>query len=85
VPVPIGPGLPRRDRVEIYERYCRVMLILFKPWRTHSDLRSPSQTWKEAFDEFMMTCPESVHKLITNMQLLHECKDSRDDHFAERR
>ena len=28
IPVPIGPALPRGDRPEVYERYCRLMLIL---------------------------------------------------------
>ncbi|KAJ3967154.1 hypothetical protein EV361DRAFT_774268, partial [Lentinula raphanica] len=74
-----GPGLPRRDRLEVYDRYCRVMLILFKPWRTLSDLRMPSETWSDAFKDFLKECPDSICKLITNMQLLHECKDSRDD------
>ncbi|KAJ3840149.1 hypothetical protein EV361DRAFT_801857, partial [Lentinula raphanica] len=85
IPVPIGPGLPRRDRPKIYERYCRLMLILFKPWREISCLRTPSQKWSEAFKEFNDTCPKEVKQFMNNMQLLHECKDSRDDHFAERR
>ncbi|KAJ3843074.1 hypothetical protein F5878DRAFT_507423, partial [Lentinula raphanica] len=85
VPVPIGPGLPRRDRPEVYDRYCRLMLILFKPWRTPSTLRCPSQTWSEAFDDFLQNASPNVLKILTNMQILHECKDSRDDHFAERR
>ena len=38
VPVPIGPAIPRRDRPEVYEKYARLMLILFKPWRTEADL-----------------------------------------------
>ncbi|KAJ7717503.1 hypothetical protein B0H14DRAFT_2303934, partial [Mycena olivaceomarginata] len=39
VPVPIGPGIPRRDKAETYARYCRLMLIFFKPWRHANDLR----------------------------------------------
>lgn len=31
VPVPMGPSLPRRDKPERLEGYCRTMLILFKP------------------------------------------------------
>ena len=45
VPVPIGPALPRRDRPELYPKYARLMLILFKPWRTEADLRGDAKDW----------------------------------------
>ncbi len=32
VAVPIGPSLPRRNVDKIRPKYCRLMLILFKPW-----------------------------------------------------
>ena len=38
VPVPIGPSIPRRDRKELKDKYCRLMLILFKPWCHAKDL-----------------------------------------------
>ncbi|KAG1795867.1 hypothetical protein EV424DRAFT_1334383, partial [Suillus variegatus] len=85
VPVPIGPSLPRRDRSELRERYCRTMLILFKPWTTVLDLRSTFSTWSDAFEDFVKTCSPAKLWIMKNMQILHECKDSRDDHFANRR
>jgi len=85
VPVPLGPGLPRRDRKETYTRFCRLMLILFKPWRKATDLRSEFQSWEDAYVHFLEDCsPEYIAKM-NNMQVLHECRDSRDDHFAQRR
>ncbi|KAJ3719272.1 hypothetical protein C8R42DRAFT_541055, partial [Lentinula raphanica] len=74
-----GPGIPRRDRPEVYERYCRLMLILFKPWRAPSDLRLPGQAWSQEFDNFKTCCQPQITEYMCNMQLLHECKDSRDD------
>ncbi|KAJ3965944.1 hypothetical protein EV361DRAFT_809857, partial [Lentinula raphanica] len=85
VPICIGPSIPRRDRPEVYERYSRLMLILFKPWRKIEDLRESSELWSEAFAKFKACCDTSVVKFMDNMQLLHECKDSRDDHFQQRR
>ena len=85
VPVPIGPSIPRRDNEAIKERYCRLMLIFFKPWRHAQDLRSENETWSDAFENFIESCLPETTKIIENMQLLHECKDSRDDHFANRR
>ncbi|KAG1797585.1 hypothetical protein EV424DRAFT_1280132, partial [Suillus variegatus] len=85
VPVPIGPSLPRRDRAEGRERYCRVMLILFKSWTTVDDLRGTFTSWSDAFEQFMKECSPSKVCIMNNMQILHECRDSRDDHFANRR
>ncbi|KAJ7486256.1 hypothetical protein B0H11DRAFT_1652361, partial [Mycena galericulata] len=85
VPVPIGPALPRRDQEESQHRYARLMLILFKPWRHASDLIKDGQSWIEAFRVFLEGCPEEVLTVIENMHMLHECKDSRDAHYAKRR
>ena len=76
VPVPIGPALPRRDRPEVYPKYARLMLILFKPWRTEADLRGDADDWFEAFSKFAESCTSETRKVLDNMQLLHECKDS---------
>ncbi|KAF6764426.1 hypothetical protein DFP72DRAFT_799787, partial [Ephemerocybe angulata] len=82
IPVPIGPAIPRRDTTDpaVNERYSRLMLILFKPWRNVADLRTQGQSWIEAFDEFVKTCAPISKSRMDNMQVLHECKDSRDDH-----
>ncbi|KAJ7110811.1 hypothetical protein C8R43DRAFT_826286, partial [Mycena crocata] len=60
------------------EKHARIMLILFKPWRHANDLRHANQTWSQAYEQFLLTCPEYVTSCIDNMQILHECKDSRD-------
>ncbi|KAJ6535227.1 hypothetical protein DFH09DRAFT_931958, partial [Mycena vulgaris] len=86
VPVPIGPALPRRDNDRSSPKHARLMLVLFKPWRHASDLRAPGQTWVDAYKEFLKDdCSEEALECINNMQLLHECKDSRDTHYANRR
>ncbi|KAJ7450650.1 hypothetical protein B0H11DRAFT_1643034, partial [Mycena galericulata] len=73
-----GPGLPRRDQENTKHRHARLMLILFKPWRHATDLISTGQTWVDAYEEFLEDCPSEVLAIIEHMQLLHECKDSRD-------
>ncbi|KAJ7079216.1 hypothetical protein C8R43DRAFT_835417, partial [Mycena crocata] len=78
VPVPIGPAIPRRDREVSREKHARLMLILFKPWRHAEDLREHGQTWSVAFELFLLTCSDQIKYCIDNMQILHECKDSRD-------
>ena len=61
------------------------MLILFKPWRYASDLRENNQKWEEAFELFQENCSDRVTKILDNMQILHECHDSGNDHFSQRR
>ncbi|KAG1748993.1 uncharacterized protein EDB91DRAFT_1047353, partial [Suillus paluster] len=75
----MGPKMPRRDQEPMYPKYCRLMLILFKPWRSISDLKQTMQSWTESFESFKHTCNDKVIAILNNMQILHECKDSRDD------
>lgn len=83
VPVLVG-SVPRRDQHEMYPRYCQLMLILFMPWQTVFDLRMPEELWSFAFDKFKSTLQRhEFEQIMDNVQLLHECKDSRNDHFGE--
>ncbi|KAF8990435.1 hypothetical protein BDQ17DRAFT_1174277, partial [Cyathus striatus] len=68
-----------RDHDASHERHAHLMLILFHPWRSVHDLRQQFGSWLQAFNHFHANCSEHVHKIIDNMQVLHECKDSRDD------
>lgn len=82
--VPVGLSIPRRDRPDQLEQYKRLMLVLFKPWTNLKDLKEEYSSWDEAFESFIVDCPQELKDIMDNMQLMHECKDSRDDHFAER-
>ncbi|KAG2746678.1 hypothetical protein P692DRAFT_201668714, partial [Suillus brevipes Sb2] len=74
-----GPSLPRRDRTAVYPQYCHLMLILFKPWCAIQHLKNVHDSWIDAFEMFVDQCGVRLRKIMDNMQLLHECKDSRDD------
>jgi hypothetical protein len=84
VPVPIGPAMPRRDQPDARARYCRLMLILFKPWRTLLDLREADESWEHSFGELSSRMNEGHQHVVDNMQVLHECRDSRNDHMQTR-
>ncbi|TEB31088.1 hypothetical protein FA13DRAFT_1629679, partial [Coprinellus micaceus] len=77
----IGPALPQRDRPSLWAKYCRLMLIFFKPWRNVEDLCEGHPSWPKAFDVFLRspTCTQTAQTLMRNMQVFHECKDSRDE------
>lgn len=83
VPVLLGPQIPRREREETYERYCRALLTLFVPWRTVRDICALNQTWSEAFEAQKTRISTDSLKIIENIQLLHECKQDRDEHLQQ--
>ena len=74
VPLPIGPSLPRRDVPTDVEKYCRLMLCFFKPWRRGADLKSGFDSWEHAFAAWKASAEYTmdVEDLLSNMQLLHE-------------
>ncbi|KAJ6611923.1 hypothetical protein B0H10DRAFT_1808537, partial [Mycena sp. CBHHK59/15] len=80
VPVPIGPAMPRRDMDDLKQKHAQLMLILFKPWRHACDLRNDRESWVDAYLRFCAICSQFVLEAIDNIQVLHECKDSRDAH-----
>ena len=85
--VPTGPSLPRLDRPDTKEAYCRLMLILFKPWLTALDLKSPADSWHDAYSQFVTSNEVRYeHYLIMkNIQFLHECRDCRNRDYDKRK
>ena len=83
VPVLFGPQIPRKDREDTRERYCRALLTLFAPWRTVRDLCDGDQTWEDAFKSRQSLILPHSWKIIENIQLLHECKKDRDEHLLQ--
>lgn len=82
IPVLLGPSIPKlgqNTRQDAF--YHRAMPILFKPWQKPSDLKQPGETWTEAFHAYQDSFSEEHRQIISNVQVLHECKDARDrDH-----
>ncbi|KAG1874904.1 hypothetical protein F4604DRAFT_1581861, partial [Suillus subluteus] len=75
VPVLIGTSIPRPDgSTEDYEMYCQAMLMLFRPWRTLTELEISNATWAETFAQ--QTFTSDLCKIIRNMNVENECKDA---------
>ena len=83
LPILLGPSIPRRDREDTKERYCRSILTLFTPWRSISDLCDPHETWGQAFGIRQSRITTESQKMIDNIQLLQECKNDRDEHLQQ--
>ncbi|KAH7903632.1 hypothetical protein BJ138DRAFT_975012, partial [Hygrophoropsis aurantiaca] len=77
VPVLLSDTVPRLHRSVVEdEKWYRLMLILFKPWRNLEDLLGGAQSWQEAFDNFSFSQESRV--IMSNMNVENECKDARD-------
>ena len=86
VPVLLGERVPRSDRdPSEKEAWARMMLILFVPWRSPSDLRSMRESWTEAFERQRGRISSKHLKIIENMNVLSECRDVRDTYRDMRR
>ncbi|KAF8123175.1 hypothetical protein EV363DRAFT_1100513, partial [Boletus edulis] len=76
-----GSALPRQDREEFMARHARAMLLLFKPWRSASELRDGTDSWTAAYNAWTAdphgTYPSKC-RMIDNIHALQECKDARD-------
>ncbi|KAH7904932.1 hypothetical protein BJ138DRAFT_987609, partial [Hygrophoropsis aurantiaca] len=77
IPVLLMERVPRLGRSdEEDEQWYRLMLLLFKPWRTFRDLLGDASTWKEAFARY--TFSDRSKELMHNMNIENECRDARD-------
>ena len=79
VSVLVGPAIPRHDREDTAERYARAILTLLHPSTTAFDICDVNQSWSEALILLQQTFSSKSNKVISNIQLLHECKRDRDD------
>ncbi|KAJ4468581.1 hypothetical protein C8J55DRAFT_437574, partial [Lentinula edodes] len=41
-------------------------------------------SWPDAFAAFNAKCSNEVKRMMDNMQILHECRDSHNNHFSNR-
>ncbi|KAJ7902452.1 hypothetical protein B0H13DRAFT_1621368 [Mycena leptocephala] len=84
VNVLLGDRIPRPDRSPAErEKWCRAMLILFKPWRSLVDLKTVNESWSTAFDRVEFGA--NALKTMKNMNVENECKDARDAYEVLRR
>ncbi|PPQ67617.1 hypothetical protein CVT26_006827 [Gymnopilus dilepis] len=79
LPVILGPALPnRRTSEEAREYWSKQITILFKPWRTLTQLKEVTNTWRAQYDADEQAGLLDKHRgIIANMQLLTECADAR--------
>lgn len=83
IPVLVGPQIPRKDRSDTHERYCRAILTLFRPWSKVTDLCRIDQSWADAFLEHEKDFDDATKSIINNIEALHECKSDREKYLTQ--
>lgn len=75
----IGPTFPRRDLEVHNETYGKYVLLFFHPWREIAELKMAQQTWENRKQEWLSdpASPPWVHRMLNNIQSLHEGEDKR--------
>ncbi|PPQ71479.1 hypothetical protein CVT24_011973 [Panaeolus cyanescens] len=86
VPTPVGGLLPRNDRSHCADEYRTIMLALFEPWSNNDMPHIQYDTVHESFATCHARWSSTIKSTLENVQVLHECKDSKDDdYYANRR
>lgn len=80
--MPYFPGswFAKRDPENVNGLFEASMLALLKPWRRLTDLKDADVTFRQAFDDFLSTVPEHIHRSITNIEFFHECSEAATIH-----
>lgn len=54
-------------------------MLLLKPWRnSETDLKSPSQSWKEAYESSISAASAQGINIVEGIQFFHSCKHAAD-------
>ncbi|KAJ7725052.1 hypothetical protein B0H16DRAFT_1333019, partial [Mycena metata] len=78
LPVILGPKFHRSDRSDAErELWAQDIVILFKPWRLPTDLRSREQTWADVVTSLLEHLSPLHERIVRNMNVLSECRDAR--------
>ncbi|TFK60574.1 hypothetical protein BDN72DRAFT_743229, partial [Pluteus cervinus] len=70
--------IPRRSDPDRLDGFHIAMLTMFAPWTNPIELVSDDMSLQEQYQQMRDQTSLYHLKVIDNMQLLHECKDSRD-------
>ena len=62
--------------------YEASILALLKPWRSITDLKEESHSFKMAFDLFLTTTSDDNRRTVENMDFFHESSKNKSDNLA---
>lgn len=78
VPVILMPSCPRKNNIDQRESYAKIILTLFKPWRSVKDINS-CNNWIITLDRFLLTANKDTLTLINNVEYLKKSQDDAEE------
>jgi hypothetical protein len=71
----VGKWFCRSDSDNERDLFTASMLMLLKPWRNLSELKSVTETFEDAYRQFLLEADQKARRVITNVQYFYECSD----------
>lgn len=79
-----GPWFPKRDETKVNKLFEAAMLAFLKPWRSLRDLKTGTESFEDAFDEFIANATADVLFTVQNIEYFHECcKSAQEQNVPE--
>ncbi len=72
----IGPWVTKQSDEENQDFFSASMLLLLKLWKDIKSLKLPTQSWCEAYNEFLCTSSSSIMDMVGNLQFFYDCRDA---------
>ena len=79
IPIVLCPSIPRQTDKEKSEEYAKIILLLFKNWRSVTELKDNGLSWEDSLKMFLSTASKSILKLIENIECLNKSKDDAEE------
>lgn len=75
-----GQWFPKRDETKNDFLFEAAMLAFLKPWRTVRDLKTETETFEHAFNEFVSNATRDQLFTVQNIEFYYECSKSAEEH-----
>ncbi len=86
VPIIICKSIPRKNDLDRSDEYAKIILLLFKPWRTLNDLLdkdcvlyNENSIWKQNLENFLKKALKPILRFIDNLECLNKSKDDAEE------
>ena len=85
IPIILGPSFAKKRNIEEYEIYCKMMLILFKPWTDLFNLKINNTTWIASYEMYLFELNNQDNHILQYIQNIGLLCKSKEDAEEEKR
>ncbi len=78
-----SPWFPKKNSKNANSLFYAAILALLKPWRLLVELKFETETFQQAFTNFLSHTSYNTRKIVENIEFYHECSKSAWDRHAQ--